>query len=78
MTTVLYTMDGCSSCQYIRNFLRKQNIQFTEKNIFHHKEYLLELQQLINDITLPILHLDDKVIIGKDILKMFPTTQERF
>ncbi|MDX8362513.1 MULTISPECIES: glutaredoxin family protein [Bacillaceae] len=74
MTTVLYTMDGCSSCQYTRSFLRKKNIPFTEKNIFHHKEYLLELQQLINEITLPILHLDDKVIIGKDILKMFPTT----
>jgi glutaredoxin len=42
-TVTLYAMPGCLRCRRVRNFLRENDVSFTEINVLTHPRALLKL-----------------------------------
>ena len=54
MNPVLYTIDGCFNCYKVKHHLIKNNISFTEKNLFTDKNAALEIKKLLGEIITPV------------------------
>ena len=71
MKVELYTTDVCPWCHKAKEFFDENKIKNKEKNVEKHPELAAELLEKSGQMGVPVITIDDKVIIGfnKDRLK---------
>ena len=71
MKVELYTTDVCPWCHKAKEFFDENKIKYKEKNVEKHPELAAELLEKSGQMGVPVITIDDKVIIGfnKDRLK---------
>ena len=72
MLTV-YTKVGCPWCDGVRDYLNKNDISFTEKNVSENEGYYREMFEKSEQTKAPTLDLDGKILpdAGVDEVKEF-------
>ena len=71
MKVELYTTDVCPWCHKAKEFFDENKIKYKEKNVEKHPELAAELLEKSGQMGVPVITIDDKIIIGfnKDRLK---------
>ncbi|MGB9675456.1 MAG: glutaredoxin family protein [Candidatus Nanoarchaeia archaeon] len=60
----IYTTDFCVYCKAAKDFLLKNKIPFEEINVGEDEEALNEMIQLSGQMGVPVIVVDDEVIVG--------------
>ena len=74
-TITIYTSEGCGYCRKLKNFLAEHSLDYTEKNVTAHPEYLEELQAQ-GIWAVPTVFIGDQAVPGyrpnqlKEILEL--------
>ena len=71
MIVELYTTVVCPWCHKAKEFFDENKIEYKEKNVEKHPELAAELLEKSGQMGVPVITIDDKIIIGfnKDRLK---------
>jgi glutaredoxin-like YruB-family protein len=71
MKVELYTTNVCPWCHKAKEFFDENKIKYKEKNVQKHPELAAELLEKSGQMGVPVITIDDEVIIGfnKDRLK---------
>ncbi len=71
MKVELYTTEVCPWCHKAKEFFDENKIKYKEKNVEKHPELAAELLEKSGQMGVPVITIDDKIIIGfnKDRLK---------
>ncbi len=62
----VYSTATCPWCKKVKEFLTKNGITFTDKNVFTAQGARDELLELNNALTVPVIVIDGQVVIGYD------------
>ena len=63
MTITLYLKQNCPECLLVENYLLAKNINFDEI-IVDNSEVLKEIEKLTGQKKVPVLKIEEKIIIG--------------
>lgn len=63
---LIYTTQSCPHCKKLRKFLRKNEIDFEEKNIVENEEFLEEMLDKTGKALVPVIEMGDEIYIGFD------------
>ena len=66
MNVTVYTTADCSSCKATKEYLKSNNIEFTEKDVSKSKAFAMEMIKVTGQKALPVIDIDGKIIIGYD------------
>lgn len=65
MDTIIYSTPTCQYCVAAKDFLRANNINFTEIDISTNPEAKAEMQELTGQKTVPVIRIgEDDVVVG--------------
>ena len=70
MKVLLYSAPACPFCMIVKNYLVRNNIQFTEIDISKDKKKEMEMQEKSNQTNVPVVDVDSQIIIGYDLKKL--------
>lgn len=68
MKAVLYTIDGCATCNQTKAHLIQHHVPFIEKNLFTDGGAASELEKIVGEVVTPVFVYGSVVLKGKDIL----------
>ncbi len=63
---IIYTTPVCPYCQMAKDFLDKNNIKYEEKIVSSDQNALEEMIKKSEQIGVPVIDIDNKIIIGFD------------
>ena len=66
---VVYSSDTCPYCVAAKDFLNKNNVEFTEKNVSTDASARTELMKM-GHMGVPVVLVDDQEIVGFDEPKL--------
>ncbi|MCF6137427.1 glutaredoxin family protein [Pseudalkalibacillus berkeleyi] len=66
-TPVVYTINSCSRCQKVKNYLEELNITFNERNLSETPRYHKDLQDSIGEVYVPIIIYGNCIIKGDQL-----------
>jgi glutaredoxin 3 len=64
MAVTIYTTPTCGYCNVAKDWLRKQNVTFTEYNVATNMAKAQEMVQKSGQMGVPVLDVNGKLIIG--------------
>jgi glutaredoxin 3 len=64
MAVTIYTTPTCGYCNVAKDWLRKQNVPFTEYNVAVNMAKAQEMVQKSGQMGVPVLDVNGKLIIG--------------
>ena len=64
MAVTIYTTPTCGYCNIAKDWLRKQNVPFTEYNVATNMAKAQEMVQKSGQMGVPVLDVNGKLIIG--------------
>ena len=62
----MYTSDTCPNCVKLKEFLKKNNIEYTEYNISKSEKYRKELIKE-GFLSVPVMKIDNDYVLGFDV-----------
>ena len=62
----VYTTDSCPWCDKAKKFLQSQNLEYTELNVQDDMEAREEMIKKSRQMGVPVLDINDNIIIGFD------------
>ena len=62
----MYTSDTCPNCVKLKEFLKKNNIEYIEYNISKSEKYRNELIKE-GFLSVPVMKIDDDYVLGFDV-----------
>ena len=62
----VYTTDSCPWCDKAKNFLKSKNLEYTELNVQDDMEAREEMIKKSRQMGVPVLDINDQIIIGFD------------
>ena len=62
----MYTSDTCPNCVKLKEFLKKNNIEYIEYNISKSEKYRKELIKE-GFLSVPVMKIDDDYVLGFDV-----------
>ena len=62
----VYTTNTCPWCVKVKNYLNSENIEFQEMNVRDDMTAREEMIKKSNQISVPVLDIDNNIIIGFD------------
>ena len=62
----VYTTNHCAFCVIIKDYLKSKNVEFNEKNVEENEEYAKELVDKSQQFGVPVIEIDDQIVIGAD------------
>ncbi|NLN16277.1 MAG: glutaredoxin family protein [Firmicutes bacterium] len=62
----VYSTRTCPWCDRAKNYLRSKNVDFEELDVANDPEALGEMIRLSNQMGVPVITVDDEVIVGFD------------
>lgn len=65
-TIVVYSTPACPFCIRAKQFLKENNIQFEEIDVSENQEKAQEMIKKSGQMGVPVLEIDDKIIVGFD------------
>ncbi len=63
-TITIYSTSSCHYCQIAKDFLRGQNIPFTEYNVGLDAEKRAEMVELTGQMGVPVIVVDGETMVG--------------
>ena len=63
---IVYSTPTCAYCNLAKQFLKENNIEFTEYDVSQDKEKAQEMFQKSGQGGVPVIDIDGKIIIGFD------------
>ena len=70
MNVIVYSTPTCPYCIMAKDFLKKNNIKFTDCNVAVDKEKAQEMVKKSGQMGVPVIDIDGKIIIGFDKEKL--------
>ena len=64
MKVELYTTEVCPWCHKAKEFVEKNKIEYSEKNVQKYPELAAELLEKSGQMGVPVITIDDKLMIG--------------
>jgi glutaredoxin-like YruB-family protein len=64
MKVKIYTTPFCPYCQMAKEFLKQRGVEFEEVNVQEDRAAALEMIQKTSQNGVPVIEIDDKIIIG--------------
>ncbi|MBL7005608.1 MAG: thioredoxin family protein [Spirochaetia bacterium] len=64
MAVKIYTTPTCGYCNVAKDWLRKQNVAFTEYNVAVNMDKAQEMVKKSGQMGVPVLDVNGKIIIG--------------
>lgn len=65
-TVIIYTSPTCHYCTKVKDFLRENNITFTERDVLSDDDAREEAMQKSGQVGVPVTTIDNDVIVGFD------------
>jgi glutaredoxin 3 len=62
----IYTTPTCGYCYQAKEFLSRQGVRYTEKNVAADRQAAMEMIQASGQQGVPVITVDDQVVIGFD------------
>ena len=69
MNVIVYTMHGCSGCTHAKEFLSRNEVKYTERNVSEDPKAREELLAM-GFRAVPVIKLDDQTLLGFDPQKL--------
>lgn len=63
---IVYTAEGCSACEAVKQFLNKENVPFQERNITRNPAFATELEKKLGRRATPLTVINGQTILGFD------------
>lgn len=78
MTNItIYSADWCAYCHAVKEYLKHKGIAFTEKNVEEKPEYADEAVAKSGQMGIPVIDIDNVIIVGFDRANIDATLQEK-
>jgi glutaredoxin 3 len=69
MNVTVYTMHGCSACNHAKEFLTRNGVEFTERNVSEDSQAREELLAM-GYRAAPVIKVDNQAMLGFDAEKL--------
>lgn len=66
MTVEIYSTPSCHFCHMAKEFFQANNVEFTDYNVAEDQDKRAEMIDMTNQMGVPVIKIDNKVIIGFD------------
>ena len=66
MPTTIYSTPTCPFCVMAKNFFKKHNVSYAEKDVSSDQEAAQEMVKKSGQMGVPVIEIDEKIIIGFD------------
>jgi glutaredoxin 3 len=63
---IIYSADWCAFCHAAKEYLDGKGIEYLEKNVEENPEYAQEAVEKSNQMGIPVIDIDDTIIVGFD------------
>ena len=63
---VIYSTPTCPYCIMAKNFFKKHNVSYAEKDVSSDQEAAQEMVKKSGQMGVPVIEIDEKIIIGFD------------
>ncbi len=63
---LIYSTPTCSFCKKAKEFLKSKNIPYTDFDVSEDKDKLEEMIKKSNQMGVPVIDIDGKIIVGFD------------
>ena len=63
---IVYTSTHCPYCRAVKEYFRRLGVPFVEKNVEHNPKYAIELEKKTHLLSVPVILLKGRTIIGFD------------
>ncbi|MEM2192488.1 MAG: Uxx-star family glutaredoxin-like (seleno)protein [Candidatus Hadarchaeales archaeon] len=63
---VIYTTPTCPFCKMAKDFLRQNNVSYTEINVAEDQNAAMEMIKKSGQMGVPVLDIDGEIIVGFD------------
>lgn len=70
MQIIIYSTPTCGNCSMIKQFLKMKGIAFNEIDVSKNKEALREITEKNCNLSLPVIKINGKIIIGNTITNL--------
>lgn len=70
MSITIYSTPTCPFCIMAKNFFKKNNIAYTEKNVAADQEAAQEMIKISGQMGVPVIEIGEEIIIGFDEQKI--------
>ena len=67
---IVYSTSHCPWCVKVKDFLKKNNVAFQERNAEANPEYAKEVQAKSGGVAVPVTDVDGTIIIGFNVGKL--------
>ena len=67
---VIYTTPTCPWCMKVKEFFKKHNVKYTEKNVAVDEKIAQEAIDKSGQIGVPVIDIDGQIIVGFDEPKL--------
>ena len=64
MQVIIYSQDGCPTCDRAKEWYRRQGIPFEERDVFKNEKWQKEAEELSPSHTVPVIIRDGQVEQG--------------
>jgi glutaredoxin-like YruB-family protein len=61
---IIYTTSSCPWCQATKEFLKKQNYPYEERNVETNPQWANEMVEKSGQYGVPVIDIEGKIIIG--------------
>jgi len=66
MDVKVYSTPGCPWCKKAKEYLKKNNVQYTDINVAGNQEAAQEMIKKSGQMGVPVIDIDGQVIVGFD------------
>ena len=66
MPITIYSTPTCPYCIMAKNFFKKHNVSYVEKDVSSDQEAAQEMVKKSGQMGVPVIEIDEKIIIGFD------------
>jgi glutaredoxin-like YruB-family protein len=73
----IYTTPTCPYCEMAKEFFRENKIEFEEIDVSSNREAAMEMIEKSGQMGVPVIEIDDKIIVGFDIKAIKEALEEK-
>ncbi|KKQ18659.1 MAG: Glutaredoxin-like protein, YruB-family [Berkelbacteria bacterium GW2011_GWB1_38_5] len=66
MKVIIYSTPTCPYCLQVKNYFESKNIDYTDIDVSSDQKSAQEMVDLSGQMGVPVIKIDDKIIIGFD------------
>lgn len=64
MTITLYSTPSCPYCKLVKDYLKEQNIVFTEMDVSQDNDSIQKMVKLSGQMGVPVIDVNGQIIVG--------------